>query len=98
MVRRAARIDGNHAALRAAWECAGGSWQNISAVQGGEPDAVIGRGGMMWLIEVKALKGKLREKQVAWHAAWRGAPVLTVRTWADLARLVEMSRDDEQPL
>lgn len=45
----------------------------------GRPDLLIGHAGVNWLLEVKALKGKLKAAQVVWHAVWRGQ-VATVRT------------------
>ena len=96
---RAKRVDGNQAALRDAWRALGGSWLSIYPESGGEPDALVGWQGMDQLVEVKLPLGKrggsshsrLRQKQVDWHAAWKGRPVATVRTISDLVLLFGMT-------
>lgn len=53
MRRRAARIDGNHRQIVEALEAVGASVQSLAAVGDGCPDLLVGRGGHIWLLEVK---------------------------------------------
>jgi hypothetical protein len=89
---RAARKDGNHARLRKAWRGMGGSWLNIAAESGGEPDALIGWRNADRLIEVKDPEASMsdqqpRPDQVIWHRSWKGRPVAIVKTFGDMFRL-----------
>jgi hypothetical protein len=52
-VRRRPRIDGNHREIVEALEAVGASVQTLAAVGDGCPDLLVGRGGYIWLIEVK---------------------------------------------
>ena len=52
-MRRRPRIDGNHRAVTEALEAVGASVQSLAAVGDGCPDLLVGRGGCIWLIEVK---------------------------------------------
>ena len=54
-------------------------WKAVSRTAG-VPDLIVGYGGTTWLFEVKSATGKLSEKQEAFHAAWRGGVIVTVRT------------------
>lgn len=94
-MRRAPRFkDANHASLRKLWRSIGGSWLDITPIDGGEPDALIGWRGDDRLIEVKnpeapPSKRKARAEQEAWHRGWKGRPVAVVNVFADLRRLFE---------
>lgn len=83
-MRRAARKDGNEPGLRKVWvNGIGGSWLSITAIEGGEPDALLGFRGRMALVEFKdgdkpPSARKLRDNQVEWHRTWRGEPVRVV--------------------
>jgi hypothetical protein len=94
-VRRAPSFkDANHATLRDAWRRLGGSWLDITPIDGGEPDALIGWRGHDRLIEVKnplAPKSEQlpRANQVEWHRAWRGHKVAVVMCLGDMVRLFE---------
>jgi len=77
MVRRAAKIDGNHRAIVEALEAAGAVVQSLAAVGDGCPDILAGYRGVNHLIEVKdgslPPSGRLlTPKQKAWHARWQG--------------------------
>ncbi len=82
-MRRAARVDANHAAIVAALRAAGCSVLDLSAVGGGCPDLAVGVAGRTVLIEVKdgakpPSARALTPHQVRWHADWRGGPVAVV--------------------
>ncbi len=88
---RAAKKDSNHAELRDKFRDLGGTWLNIEATHGGEPDALLGWRGMNRLVEIKrptAAKARKRmPKQVKFRETWRGAPVYQVETFMDIFRL-----------
>lgn len=76
-MRRAAKVDGNHAAIVAAIRRTGASVQSLAAVGGGVPDLLVGYLGTNLLLEVKdgakaPSKRRLTPDQVAWHSDWRG--------------------------
>jgi hypothetical protein len=94
-MRRAPRHkDGNHAALRTLWRSVGGSWLDITPIEGGEPDALVGWRGQDRLVEIKNPDGspskrRPRAEQLAWHRAWKGRPVAVVLCFDDLLSLFE---------
>lgn len=87
-LRRHNRRDANEKAIVEALEARGFSVTPISAP--GVPDLLVGhRGGVdafgtptrrMWLIEVKAPKGKPTPAQIKWRERWTGPEPITVRT------------------
>lgn len=77
-MRRAARIDDNHAAIVAALRACGASVQSLAAVGNGCPDLLVGFRGENHLLEVKDGKKSLSrrrmtEMQNGWHARWSGS-------------------------
>jgi len=77
MVRRAAKIDGNHGEIVKALQAVGAVVQSLAAVGEGCPDLLVGYLGVNFLIEVKdgslPPSGRLlTPKQKSWHAAWKG--------------------------
>jgi hypothetical protein len=88
-VRRAAKVDGNQAAIVSALEAIGASVQSLAPIGKGCPDLLIARGNSMWLLEVKNPKGKdaVNEAQSKWHIAWR-APVHVVRSVDEALRAI----------
>ncbi len=78
-MRQAARTDTNQSEIVAALRAAGCSIQLLHEVGGGCPDALCGRAGSNYLLEIKAGKGKLSALQLDWHLSWRGQ-VAVVRT------------------
>lgn len=59
----------------------------------GGPDLLVGwRYAANLLVEVKTGKAKLRPGQRQWHAAWRGAPVWTLRSVEDAQALIRTLR------
>lgn len=71
-MRRAARVDENHAEIVIALRKAGCSVLSLAPIGKGAPDLVVGHGGRNTLIEVKRGAGKLNEQQKAFRANWRG--------------------------
>lgn len=76
-MRRAARTDANHAAIRDALRKAGASVADTSAVGSGFPDLVVGLRGRNLLVEVKDGSRKPSERaltpaQAEFAQAWRG--------------------------
>jgi len=71
-MRRAARIDSNHAEIVAALRKCGASVINLSRVGEGCPDLLVGMLGRNVLLEVKAEKGRVRPNQQALIATWPG--------------------------
>lgn len=84
-MRRAAKVDGNHAAIVATLRAAGCTVQSLAAVGEGVPDLLVGRAGKTYLLEVKDLrqpasKRRLTGPQIRWHRRWRGRPAWVVLT------------------
>jgi len=76
--------DANQPEIVRVLRAAGCSVEVLSPVaRGGLPDLLVGRAGVSYLLEVKAPKGKLNERQERWALAWRGRPVAIVRTPED---------------
>jgi hypothetical protein len=76
-MRRAAKIDGNHAEVVHALRKIGASVQSLAAVGAGCPDLAVGFRGVNWLIELKdgskvPSAQKLTADQIAFRALWRG--------------------------
>jgi hypothetical protein len=86
-VRRAAKIDANQPEIIAALERAGCIVQTLAAVGHGVPDLLVGVRGGNYLLEVKAIGGKLTDDQREWHGEWGGA-VHIVRTPEEALRAV----------
>lgn len=82
-MRRAAKVDANHAEIVSALRSVGASVQSIAMVGGGCPDLLIGYAGLSFVLEIKdgakpPSRRELTPDEAAWHAAWRGhAAVVT---------------------
>ena len=79
-MRRAAKVDANHAEVVAALRQIGCRVQDLSGVGGGCPDLLVGWRGRLVLIEVKDGRKPpsaraLTRDQVEWHQRWQGLPV-----------------------
>ena len=92
-MRRAARTDGNHAEVMAAFRALGCSVLDLSRLGGGCPDLAIGVRGRTVLIEVKdgskppsARHLTLAEQE--FFDGWKGA-VYVVEFLSDVQRVVE---------
>lgn len=85
---RAAKVDLNQASIVKALRKCGVSVQSLASIGKGCPDLVAANGsGMVWLIEVKGPKGKLRPEQEKWINEWRG-DVHIIRTVDDALKLI----------
>jgi hypothetical protein len=71
-VRRAAKVDANHAEIVDGLRAMGVSVQSLAAVGDGCPDLLCGFRTSNVLIEVKVPGEKLNVVQKHWHADWRG--------------------------
>ena len=78
------RTDANAAAIFAAMEQAG-----ASVYRGGPLDAIVGKGGDTWLVEIKTARGKLRASQTKFLARWRGN-AMVIRTVEEGLKLIGM--------
>jgi Holliday junction resolvase len=78
-MRRAAKVDANQEDIVQALRAAGATVQSLAAIGKGCPDLLVGWQGDLFLIEVKAGKGKPNDKQQEWHEAW-ATTVYVVRT------------------
>jgi len=97
-MRRAAKVDGNHAELAALARQMGCSVLDLSRVGSGCPDLLLGiataSGRKNLLVEVKdssqpPSKRKLTPDQVEFHKTWRG-PVAVVESADELISLIRM--------
>ena len=103
-MRRAAKIDANHVAIRDALRAIPGvTVKDAAHVGGGFPDLVIGVHGKTVLIEVKdgakvPSARKLTPAQVRFRAAWSGSPIWVVESVGQAVDLViremEATNDD----
>lgn len=89
-MRFARRADRNQKEIAAALRATGASVVSLHTVGGGCPDLLVGRGGVTYLLEVKApgrvtheRKVGTRAKQQEFRDAWRGGPVHVVTTTSE---------------
>lgn len=83
-MRRAARVDANHAEIVAALRDRGCLVQSLAALGHGVPDLLVEHAGKLFLVEVKAPRGKSTADQVRWQA--QGWPVTVLRSVEDVER------------
>jgi hypothetical protein len=93
-MRRAAKIDSNHADVVKVLLAYGCSVQSLAAIGHGCPDLLAGFRGRNWLFEVKPMVGvreprpkALNQDQVLWHAKWAGS-VHTVTSGEEALRIM----------
>jgi ABC-type sulfate transport system substrate-binding protein len=86
-MRRAAKVDTNHAEVVQALQKAGASVQSLAQIGQGCPDVLVAFRNDMFLLEIKHGKGKTNELQKRWHVAWN-APVHVVYGVDDALRAV----------
>jgi len=84
-MRRAAKIDKTQPEIVAALRSVGATVQSLASQGNGCPDLLVGFRGQNLLIECKngwlpPSGQELTDDQVAWHMAWRGAPVWVIRS------------------
>ena len=82
-MRRAARVDDNHAEIIRALLAVGATVVDTSAVGAGCPDLLVGYRGVNFLIEIKdGAKPKsarqLTQAQESWFALWRGRAAVVI--------------------
>jgi hypothetical protein len=95
-MRRAARVDDNHAEIVEALRRAGASVQSLAPVGKGCPDLLVGHRGKNTLLEVKdgskpPSKRKLTPDEHIWHAHWNGQ-VVTVESVEQALKAVGLKR------
>ena len=71
-MRRAARVDGNHAEIVDCFKKLGCSVLSLAPLGGGVPDLLVAINGITWLVEVKMPNGKENELQVEFAITWKG--------------------------
>jgi len=86
-MRRASRVDANQRAIVLALRRVGASVESLAAVGGGVPDLLVAFRGVVYLMEIKTAKGKVRASQLAWQADWQ-APVYVVRSADEALRVI----------
>lgn len=87
-MRRAAKADLNQPDIVDALRQMGASVVHLHTVGQGCPDLLVGFRGRTQLVEVKGERGTLTQPQREWHQAWRGSPVVILRSVADAVALV----------
>ena len=81
------RVDSNQSEIVADLEKVGASVWSLHEVGRGCPDIVVGFRGDNYLIEIKALDGRLNPRQRDWHVCWRGQ-VSIARTSEEALRII----------
>lgn len=71
-MRRAAKVDGNHAEIVQALRRVGASVCDASRLGDGAPDLLVGLRGVAYLLEVKTPRGRVLASQADFMASWRG--------------------------
>lgn len=93
-MRRAAKVDANHAAIVDRLRAMGCLVQSLAAIGGGVPDLLVCLpDGRLRLVEVKdgaksASRRALTPAQASWHAQWSRAPVTVVTGVFDCASIL----------
>lgn len=100
-MRRAAKVDGNHRTIVAAFKSLGCAVQSLAAVGKGVPDLLVAFAGLNHLVEIKdgrRVKSARKQTpaQVVWVSTWR-APRHLVESMEDVQRLVGVWRDAQWP-
>ena len=71
-MRRAAKVDSNHALIVEHFRARGCSVLSLAAMGRGVPDLLVAKQGVTWLVEVKQPKGKQNLLQEEWAEKWAG--------------------------
>jgi len=90
-VRRASKVDANHAQIVDCFKKLGCSVLSLAAVGKGVPDLLVATNGITWLVEVKSGKGKENALQKEWAENWQGARAL-VRDREGVERVVKLMK------
>lgn len=96
-MRRAAKVDDNHAEIVAALRTMGASVLDLSRVGKGCGDILVGAYGSTVFCEIKdgskpPSARKLTPDQEKFHAAWRGGPIVILTGLSDCAVLIREMR------
>lgn len=97
--------DARHAEIVATLKALGWSIVDLAPVGKGCPDLMLGRRGVTYLAEIKAdvddtndrRRRNLRESQRVWLRAWRGGPVVVLRSPHDATLLTLNGIVDLEP-
>jgi hypothetical protein len=84
-MREIARVDGNQAEIVSALRVVGAHVHSLHQVGGGCPDLLVCFDGKLYLMEVKASKGRLTDEQKEFMQHF---PVSVVRTITDALRAI----------
>ena len=87
-MRRAARVDGNHAEIVDCFKKLGCSVLSLAPLGKGVPDLLVAIKGITWLVEVKMPKGKETADQIEFAATWKGCRAI-VRDFAGVESTVK---------
>jgi hypothetical protein len=92
-MRRASKVDDNHAEVVKALRKIGAKVVDLSRVGGGVPDLLVGIAGKWLLIEVKdgaktASRRRLTPAQARWHLEHAGLPAFVVTSPHEAIRAV----------
>ena len=87
------KLDENHRAIVATLQYNGALVGDLSNAGGGVPDLVVGYRGVLFLVEVKTLKGALSPKQKEFFAQWSEYPTLIIRTVDEAMDVMEVLRN-----
>jgi len=90
-VRRASKVDANHAQIVDCFRKLGCSVLSLAAMGKGVPDLLVATKGITWLVEVKSGKSKENELQKEWAENWQGARAL-VRDTQGVETVVKLMR------
>ena len=87
-MRRAARVDGNHAEIVDCFKKLGCSVLSLAPLGKGVPDLLVAIKGITWLVEFKMPKGKETTDQIEFAATWKGCRAI-VRDFAGVESTVK---------
>jgi hypothetical protein len=98
-MRRAARVDSNHAVIVGGLRACGATVQSLASVGAGCPDLLVGHRGRNLLIEIKdgrrsPSKRSLTPDQVTWHRDWNGAVIVVESVEQAVAALATIPNRD----
>lgn len=96
-MRRAAKIDANQTEIVEAIRREGASVTILAAVGDGVPDLLVGFLGVTLLVEVKdgsksPSQQALTPDQKTWHSAWKGGPLLVIRSVSEALQALAQVR------
>lgn len=81
--RRNPRRDENEPEIVDALKQAGALVERVNGA--GIPDLLVGYRGVLYLLEVKTLKGRLKPAQITFLEAWAGYPTISIVKTVDEA-------------